>query len=721
MILYLDTETYSAIPIARGVHAYAEGVEIMVATYAIDDGPVEAIEFPARGDLEELIDGADIVVLQNSHFDRTVMRHALGVQLSPSKVYDTMVGALAHSLPGSLSSLCDVLGVAADKSKDKAGKQLIQLFCKPQPAGRKIPRATKATHPEEWARFLDYAKSDISSMREVYKKLPRWNYDIGHPEHRLWQLDQLINDRGFAVDTDLVAGAIRAVTQEKARLADCTVELTDGELASTTQRDATLLYVLKAYGWALPDLKADTVERALSDDEIPADLRELLRIRLQASTSSTAKYKKLTSAVSKDGRLRGSLQFAGAMRTARWAGRVFQPHNLPRPTIKRNEVEMAIDAMKLGCEDLVTPNIMDAASAAIRGCIVSSPGKKLIVADLSAIEGRVAAWLAGEEWKLQAFRDYDDGIGPDLYCVAYGRAFNVDPLSIDKETSEGFLQRQIGKVMELMLQYEGGVGAFLTGAETYGIDLDAMAIAAYPTLPEWVIEEASNFWVWQKKLGNTHGLSRDVFIVCDALKRLWRAAHPHITGTWPALRDAAIGVVHGAEEQQVGLLSFSKQNAWLKMRLPSGRFLCYPSPRFAPGKRECSVCTGKGLFQEDERTKTCPLCEGVGEIDDNRSSISYMGVNQFSRRWDRIKTYGGKLFENATQAAARDVLALGMEAAEAAGYELVLTVHDENLTECPDTDDYDADTLAQLMTSGADWTAGLPLAAEGFEAKRYRK
>src|SRR5205085_2601994 len=191
------------------------------------------------------------------------------------------------------------------------------------------------------------------------------------------------------------------------------------------QRDAMLAHILGEFGIALADLRKSTIERRLADPDMPEGLRELLRIRLQASTTSTSKYKALMNGAT-GGRLRGTLQFNGAGRTGRWAGRTFQPQNLPRPSMKPEEVEVGIEAIKAGVADLAYDNVMQLTSNAIRGCIVAPAGRKLVVADLSNIEGRMLAWLAGEEWKLQAFREFDDGAGADLYKLAYAKAFRIE-------------------------------------------------------------------------------------------------------------------------------------------------------------------------------------------------------------------------------------------------------------------------------------------------------
>jgi len=681
--LWLDLETYCETPITNGTHAYAAGAEIMLFAWAIDNGPVQVwdkttgSEMPAKL-YAALTDPAVIIYAHNSHFDRTVLNHFWRTDLRRWR--DTMVKALAHSLPGALGDLCDILKVSQDKAKDKAGRQLIQLFCKPRPATSKVRRATRETHPAEWAKFVEYAGLDIEAMREVDKKLPAWNYQ--GDELALWHLDQTINDRGVLMDVELVHAAIRAVERAQKVLAARTSDITLGVVQAATQRDALLRHLVAAYGVELPDMQQSTLERRIADPDLPAELRELLAIRLQASTTSTAKYKTLVKGVSSDGRLRGTLQFNGASRTGRWAGRLFQPQNLPRPVLKQAAIDQGIEALKSDCEDLLFGNVMELTSSAIRGCIVAPKGKKLVVADLSNIEGRVLAWLAGEEWKLQAFRDFDAGHGHDLYKLAYAKSFGIKPEDVTKDN------RQVGKVQELALGYEGGVGAFLTFAAAYNIDLEAMGEQAISAIPQPILNEANSALAWTKlNKRPTFGLSDRAWLVCDSFKRAWRYGHPAISSLWKELEQAAVlAVSRPGVTTTCRMLKLRRDGAWLRIRLPSGRFLCYPSP------------------QVDEAGK-----------------LSYMGINQYSRKWSRLKTYGGKLAENVTQAASRDVLAANMPGIEAAGYQIVLSVHDENLTEADDRDEFNAGHLAGLMATNPTWAEGLPLAAAGFEAYRYRK
>ncbi|MNQ43874.1 3'-5' exonuclease [compost metagenome] len=350
--IFLDTETFCETPINNGTHRYAEGAEIIMWQWAVGDGPVEIRD--GDEDISDLLalleDESYEVVIHNSAFDRTVMAHS-GINLPVERVFDTMVCAMAHSLPGALGTLCAILGVATDKAKDKEGRTWISLFCKPQPKGRKIRRATKKTHPIEWQRFRGYGGLDIEAMREIYKKLPRWNYRGAELE--LWHLDQKINERGVLMDLDLAHAAIRASDRaQKIHAADA-VRLTDGAVTSANQRDKMLEHILEAYGVGLPDLQISTLERRIDDPDLPVELRELLAVRLQSSKTSVSKYKRVLNGVSADGRLRGLLAFCGALRTGRWAGRLLQPQNLSRSTLSPEGVDRAIEELLNDAEDLV--------------------------------------------------------------------------------------------------------------------------------------------------------------------------------------------------------------------------------------------------------------------------------------------------------------------------------------------------------------------------------
>jgi DNA polymerase bacteriophage-type len=668
--LYLDLETASTVPIKAGAYRYSEGARIIVQAYATGDGPIAAEPFDAAV-LQPLIDSADTVVAHNGGlFDRVQLaRH--GVTIPVEKLHDTMAIAYQHSLPGSLDTLAGVFRL--ETSKDKEGKRLIRLFCVPNKKG---VFATPETHPEDWRRFLDYAKTDIEVMRQLYRKLPKWN--LTPFERRVWAADQAVNDRGLGVDVDLAKAAIAAVDRAQVRLADRAADLTIGLVGSATRRNALLSYLNEACGLQLDDLRGATVERALERDDLSADVRELLVVRSQASTTSTAKYKALLDCVCSDGRLRGLKQYCGAARTGRWAGRLWQPDNLPRSSIAGfkgdallEQIEFGIDALKGGYAELFF-EIMELTSAALRGSIVPRKGRKLAVADLNAIEGRVLAWLAGEQWKLDAYTR-----GEDLYKVTAGRILGKSPEAIDDDE-----RQNVGKVSELALGFQGGPGAFVTFATAYNIDIDKLADRARETLPRAIVEDSTGGWDWAQGKGvDTHGLSRETWIGIDAIKRAWRAAHPRITRFWRDLEDAArLAIEQPGKRFPASRVEFLRQGAWLRMVLPSGRSICYAAP----------------------------------SIDDD--GVTFMGTNQFTRKFERVRTYSGKLAENATQAVARDILAHGLVLAEERGYEPVMHVHDEIIAE-----NCTAAELAEVMSIVPPWAKGLPLVAKGFDCARYRK
>lgn len=685
--LFLDLETYCETPITYGTHVYAADAEVIVAAYALDDGPVHTLDLthfpngPARiNRIEYYTEMADLLVFHNSFFDRTVLDYN-GLTIPASRCHDTMVQALAHSLPGGLGPLCEIMGVPVDQAKSKEGKRLIQLFCKSRPKKQKLRRATRETHPAEWAEFLDYARLDIEAMRELHKRLPKWN---NTPEERaLWLLDQKINDRGMQIDMELVHAALATVDIAQAGLADDTMRLTNDTVEKATQRDAIIKFLWEAYEIRMPDLTASTIEAMLENDNYPPEVLELLRVRLQASTSSTAKYKRLLQATSKDGRLRGTKQFCGAMRTGRWAGRIFQPDNLLRPTLPQEEIDVGIEAIKAGVAPLITGNVMELCANAMRGTITSAPKRKLVVADLSNIEGRVLAWLAGEKWKLEAFAAFDRGEGEDLYKVTAGGILGKPPGEVTKDERQSY-----GKIPELSLGYEGGVGAFATFAITYEVNLDDLAASAWANLKPHLVEQAREFLEWSKeKKRPRFGLTDKTFIACDAIKRGWREKHPATVRLWKNFKEGATLVTDRTIDQaNPGRCKILRTKNWLRIILPSSRNLCYPQVRF----------DGK--------------------------NVSYMGINQYSRQWNRLKTYGGKLVENVTQAVARDVLAYGgMLPANEAGYDLVMSIHDELITDVPETNLFTVGGLSAIMSTQPIWAAGLPLAAAGFEGKRYHK
>lgn len=993
--LFADLETFSPLNLPQvGSFRYAEDCEILLWGYAIDNEPArvwdctnpqtkEMPEALAKA-LKEVQAGERKIVWHNGMMFDTVVLAAHGYHIPLEMIVDTMVIAYQHGLPGALGDLCDVLRMPTDKAKDKDGKRLVQLFCKPQPECYKVRRHDRYTKPEDWIKFVNYCRLDVEAERELFKALPKWN--CTEWEHRLQVLDAEINRRGVKVDIELAKAAVELSERRKGILAEETQRQTNGEVGAATQRDALIDYMAREYGWKIDTMTKAELEKRVDDPSVPEPVRELLKLRLMSTKTSIQKFKALLRRVNKDGRMRGGLQFRGAARTGRWcltgdhevltpngwvrldewqggeiacwnvdetvdfmeakalafpyegemcaieskrvsqistpdhrmacawgtkrewrvktaeecalgkvripyygrrklpwfcveeiplrvavmtqadghfssrgrvtfhfkkerkvarcqmllsaagirfsrntyetgtvftvypsdipewlrafeekvfsptlfdadpdvffdelsfwdgsvstknsfqystavranadfvqafahmsgraaillerpgrkegwstiytlniwengsnrsvvmpeahskqafkgtvycaetktgffmvrrngrvwvtgnSGRGMQLQNLARPTMPQREIDFAATVLKDGTFEcfyddpsVILPNLL-------RGEIIAPAGKKLIVADYSNVEGRVLAWLAGEEWKLQAFRDFDAGHGHDLYKLAYARAFGVKPEDVTKP------QRQIGKVLELALGYGGGAPAFARFAKAYGIDLSDMAEYVKSTAQRAVWLEAVDGYPYFVEKNRTGGLEREAFIACDVLKRLWRKTNPKIVQFWANVGQAVQKAIVSRESVRVGYVAFARTESFLVIRLPSGRLLCYPSPKTNPG---------------------------VG-----KDSFTYMGVNQFSRKWEKIESYGAKNVENITQAVACDLLSEGLLRMDAAGYKTVLTIHDEAITEAPDTDEFTFQKMEHLMSTLPDWAPGLPLVAAGYEAYRYRK
>ena len=649
--------------------------------WAVDDGPVEIedlTKWHASGSIAQAAEQADEIWAHEAAFDRIMLATTCWWPRMPlTKWRCTAALARMHGLPGGLDKLCQVFKVTDNEAKDKNGKEWIALFSKPKKDGTYNDRHS---HPLEWDNFLSYAGADILAMRAVWRSTPKWN---SIPRMwAMWHLDQRMNDRGVAVDLKLAEECVKATTLAKQRMADTTELLTDSAVERTTQVQRLRMYCAE-YGVHLPDLTADTVERRLEDESLPEHIKELLRVRQQASKASTAKYQRaINQHVGK--RLRGLLVFCGAARTGRWAGRTLQPHNLPRPKHPQWDIDCAIKMFHAGAIDLYdSDDVLGLASSCLRGLIVAEKGHKLVTSDLKSIESRIVAWVAGETWKLEAFEAYDRGEGPDTYKLAYARLFGVDPNSIGDDS----IERQIGKVMELALQYYGGVGAFCSMAETYGLRLDDLAVAAWPIIPGNFKQSAATAWHKALKRRRDYGLEERVWTVCHALVLMWRAAHPAICDFWAGL-DQACGMalkVKGKEYKVGHHISVDRQENWLRIKLPSGRYLSYPEPR-----------------------------------GDDYSS-SFMGVDPYTRQWTRISTYSGKRCQNIAEGVGADILMDGLLAADCAGYNPILSVHDEAITEPPDELGYDDSRLSRLLVESSLWADGLPLAAKGFTSARYRK
>ena len=658
MKLFIDTEVYSTIPIKFGTYRYAQGSELLLVSYAVDTDVVKVWDCsdPMPQDLGDAIREADEIWAHNAQFDRVVIRHSLGDIVAPHKWRCMMVRAYSASLPGSLDKLCEIMQVPVDLAKQN-GKALIKKFCIPQANGTRL---TKVQLPSEWEQFKTYAKNDIEAIRVLDKRIPVRNFELELP---IWHLDQVINQRGFYIDVDLVQSAIRTVAANKQAFDEEMKALTGVE---NTRKRAEILEFIAAVYKPIKDLSASTLEKLLTDEEVPEGVKEIVRVRKLSSMSSVLKYAKLAECAT-GSYMRGTLQYNGAARTGRWAARLFQPHNLPRGKIDPNTIEHLVSGVKTGAvKDMTT------LSSLLRSVIIAKPGHKLVVSDLSNIEGRMLAWLAEEEWKVKAFRDFDEGKGEDIYKLSYARTFNKDVQKVTKD------ERQIGKIQELALGYGGGVGAFVTFAKAYNLSLELPA-----QVPLYISEEArAAFHRSDKKFG----LSESAYIACDSIKRLWRLSHPKVSKLWYGLQEACISAVYNpGNVYQCGRLRVEALKAWLYILLPSGRRLFYFNPKI---------------------------------IDD---SLTYLGMNQYTRKFERIDTYGGKLVENCVQALSGHILKDSLHRIEDSGYPIVLTVHDEVITMPEDRSFYTAESLSCLLALAPEWAEDLPLQAKGFEAYRYRK
>lgn len=686
--IYIDLETYNEYPIKSGPYRYAEdeSCEITLLAYALDNGPEQVWDVTSKAPMPRelrlaLEDPEAAVVMHNSSFDRTVLRETGMFELPPSRVIDTMVQAYCHGLPGGLDKLCKLFNLPEEQAKMKEGRALVLFFCKPN--GGK--RNSRLTHPEKWAKFMDYAKRDITSMRLLHGMIPTWNYpgrnfpEAPSSEHKVWCIDQRINDRGFAVDVPLATAAIGVSRFEKAYLNERTANITDGDVKAATQRDKLLKHVLAEYGVTLPDTKADTLQRRIDDENLPLELRQLLDLRVQSSRSTATKYQTILNAASTDGRVRGCIQFCGAPVTGRFSGRIVQPQNFMRPTMKQSEIDKAIATIKAGSAELVYDNMPEVLGNCVRGVIVAPPGRMLFAADLKSIEGRGLAWLAGEEDAVRFYHDFDNGVvNYDSYMLAYSATFGVDPATVTKT------QRQLGKVLELSMGYSGGVGAFLTFAMTYHLDLDVVAEYIWSTGDAHHLNECADKWTWAKANGYSAGLSQRKYAAFEYVKQKWRAARPRTVAFWEELAGGfRMATLYPDTTFFAGPIKFYRQKQWLRMRLPSGRNLNFLQPAV------------------------------------DGTQLSFMGSDRYTRKWTRLSTHGGKLSGLATQAFASDILRDSLEPIEDDGFDVVLTVHDEVVAE-GDTS-RSVDEMARHMITPKPYAKGLPLAVDGFAATSYRK
>ena len=559
--LSIDIETFSDIDLIKcGVYKYADSpaFEILLFAYSIDDGEINIIDLVNGEELPEEIAEAiksDTVIKTafNAQFERVCLSKHLGILLDPSSWYCTAVQAAELSLPSSLADVGAALGL--ERQKMTEGKELIKYFCvscKPTKSNGGRTRNMPGDAPEKWALFKEYCKRDVDVERQIAKKLEM--YPISESEHRLYVLDQRINDRGVLVDLELARQAVKLNSIQTAVATEQAYTLTGLENPNSV---AQLKAWLTENGVEIESLSKKAV--AALADETDGDIQEMLHLRLLMSKTSVKKYEAVMRSVCRDNRVRGMMRFCGASRTGRWSGNILQPQSLPQNHLP--DLTLARDIVKDGDFEMLNMtfgNVPNALSELIRTVLIPKPNHRFIVADFSAIEARVLSWLAGEQWRLDTFRN-----GGDIYCASASQMFRVP---VEKHGVNGHL-RQKGKISELACGYGGSVGALKhMGAVEMGVPEDEL-----------------------------QGLIND-----------WRNANPHIVKLWTEVGNTAMKAIKEKTIVSLGKLVFMYERGILFIRLPSGRRLSYIKPRIGTNRFGGDSITymGVGASKKWERLET---------------------------------------------------------------------------------------------------------------------
>lgn len=659
--LSIDLETYSSVPIGKaGAWKYIESddFEILLFAYSLDGQPVEIIDL-AQGEqlppwLAQAIESPEYIKhAYNASFEWGCLSKFFGRHLPPEQWRDTMLHGLYAGFTAGLDATGKALGLPQDKQKLSTGKALIRYFCipcKPTKANGGRVRNLPRHDPARWKLFKDYCRQDVVTEMEIDRRLSA--YPVPDWVQCQWETDLIINARGVAVDMELVSGALYLGEISRRQLMDEAVQISGLQNPNSVSQLAGWLE--SEMGEEVADLRKDTVAHLLGRDSNSPQVQRMLEIRQELGKTSTKKYNAIETAVCKDQRVRGLLQFYGANRTGRWAGRLVQVQNLPRTyTEPLNLARELVRSRKLDALRAIYGSVPDTLSQLIRTAFVAPEGHVLIDADFSAIEARVISWLAGEQWRLEVFRTHGK-----IYEASASQMFGV-PLDLIKKGRPEYALRQKGKVAELALGYQGGPGALRAmGALDMGLTEDELP---------------------------------------DIVSR-WREANRRIRDLWYSMDAAAAQVItEGGSTGINGLLltrEFDPGHGLdcLSIRLPSGRKLYYNAP-------------------------------SVGQNEWGRPSIAYMGMDQTSKKWKRIETYGGKLVENCVQAIARDCLAASIDRLEAAGLPVVFHVHDEVVIDAQpwDTEDAMLARVCEIMSEPIPWAPDLPLKAAGWVGKYFTK
>lgn len=652
-VLHIDIETYSSVNITKsGLYKYVQSpdFEILLFAYAFDDDPVRIVDM-AQGEqipagiLGDLNDPAIIKMAHNAAFEYYCLKKFYQTDLRQWRC--TMVHALYCGFPASLAAAGEAMDFKQDKKKMGIGKALIKYFCIPCAATKTNGGRTRNRphhNPEKWRIFKSYCLQDVVTEREIYRKLKA--YPVPDMEWYYWQLDQIINMGGAAVDMELVNGALTIAEQSREELAGRAKEITG--LDNPNSVEQLKRWIEENSDLELDDLRKSTVSEVLSCTLEENAVTEMLKIRTELGKTSVKKYAAIKDCVCDDGRVRGLLQFYGANRTGRFAGRLVQIQNLPRNYM--NTLDTARDLVKHQRADavrMIYGNVPDTLSQLIRTAFVPGEGCRFAVADFSAIEARVIAWLAGEQWRLDVFRTHGK-----IYEASASAMFGVPIESIAKGQPNYGLRAK-GKVAELALGYGGGAGALISmGALNMGLTEEELP---------------------------------------DIVKR-WRASSRRIYDFWYKVERAAQEAVeYGAVSYLEQGITVSRDENFMFIRLPSGRSLFYNRPMLRPNER-------------------------------NAKEIWFLGLNQTSKKWTWISTWGGKLVENIVQAVARDLLCHAISNLMQAGYKINFHIHDEVILEIPDDDpDKNLDDAISRMCALPGWANGLPLNADGYDHAAYYK
>jgi DNA polymerase len=708
--LHIDVETRCVVDLPKAnAYVYFDhpSADIWLLAWAFDDEEPQlwfpGQPVPLRVAEHVLLGG--LVYGWNVAFERLAWRRLLTPRYGwPEPDLEqyrcVMAAAYAVGLPGKLEQCAPAIGLAQEK--DMEGKALMLRMSKTRKArkGEDPAGVYWWDEPEKLARLGEYCKADVRAEAAIDARIP----PLSDSEQRVWFLDQRANDRGVYVDEALCLAGQRVVEAAQARLDEEMRRVTDLHVRGVSNV-AELVGFCRERGVDAESVKKDELADLLVRDDLPPDVRRALNIRQEGAKTSTAKIAKLLATRQADGRMRGNLQYHGAT-TGRWAARGAQLQNLPRPALKVTPA--VLDNLMLGDAELLEmlygetfppeANIppvsaLSVVSDCIRSMITAGPGHRLLAADYSQIEARMTAWLAGEQHVLKAFVDADNKAGPDVYIVSAAGIYRVSPDSISKEDP----RRQVGKVSDLSFGFGGGAMALLKMAKNYRLDIADTHDAVMASATAANIRKAEEAW---EARGKASGVMQRRWLTAEVVKLGWRDSHPATVAYWKACNQAAVEAVENPGlVTHAGRLRYRKHGSWLFCRLPSGRLIAYAFP---------SIDWREAPWTDDEGKPA------------KVKGMSFFAVDSFTKKWSKQHFYGGLAVQNPVQAAARDVMAESMLAVDAAGYTPVLTIHDEVVAEAP-VGFGSFDEFVGLMKQPRPWMDGLPIAADGWEGKRYRK